>query len=64
VVLEVDDAVCLVVRDDGCGLPEQGRRSGLANLAERAVAVGGTFRAGPGQSDGTELVWSAPVSAG
>jgi signal transduction histidine kinase len=64
VVLEVDDAVCLVVRDDGCGLPEQGRRSGLANLAERAVAVGGTFRAGPGQSGGTELVWSAPVSAG
>lgn len=62
VVLEVGDDVLLTVRDDGRGLPaDVERRSGLANLAERAAAVGGTFAAGPGPTGGTELVWRAPL---
>ena len=62
VVLEVGDAVQLVVRDDGTGLPETAtRRSGLANLAERAELLGGTFRAVCRDEGGTELIWSAPL---
>jgi signal transduction histidine kinase len=62
VVLEVGDEVQLAVRDDGKGLPEgDHRRSGLANLAERAALVGGTFRAMARPEGGTELVWTAPL---
>jgi signal transduction histidine kinase len=62
VVLEVGDEAHLLVRDDGGGVPaDSGRRSGLANLADRATAVGGTFRVGPGPSGGTDLVWRAPI---
>ncbi len=62
VVLEVGREVRLVVRDDGRGVPtELPRRSGLANLTERAAQVGGTSCIGPGPDGGTELVWSAPL---
>ena len=64
VVLEVGDAAQLTVRDDGRGLPaDLDRRSGLANLADRAVQLGGSFEIGPGPDGGTELVWRAPLSA-
>ncbi|WP_107094501.1 GAF domain-containing protein [Streptomyces sp. XY431] len=52
----------LTVTDDGVGLPEGGRRSGLANLAERAAALGGTFSAGNRAEGGTELVWRVPLA--
>ncbi|WP_224281961.1 GAF domain-containing protein [Streptomyces sp. LS1784] len=51
----------LAVTDDGVGLPEDGRRSGLANLADRAAALGGTFTAGRRPEGGTELVWRVPL---
>ncbi|MER7674215.1 GAF domain-containing protein [Kitasatospora sp. NPDC096128] len=51
----------LTVTDDGVGLPEGGRRSGLANLADRAAALGGTFTARPRPEGGTELVWRVPI---
>ncbi|GLU49534.1 sensor histidine kinase [Nocardiopsis ansamitocini] len=57
----VDDAVSIEVTDDGIGIPEQGRRSGLRNLADRARALGGAFEAGPGVRGGTRLHWSAPL---
>ncbi len=44
------DEVVLTVTDDGVGITDDGRRSGLANMAERAEAFGGSFevrRAGP-----------------
>ena len=53
--------VALFVRDDGRGLPESGRRSGLANLANRARDVGGSFEARPGDSGGTVIEWRAPT---
>jgi signal transduction histidine kinase len=66
VVVEVStDEVALTIRDDGIGLPENGRRSGLTNLAERAVALGGAFSAtlSPG-GGGTELDWRVPLPNG
>ncbi|MGW2370970.1 GAF domain-containing protein [Kitasatospora sp. NPDC001683] len=49
------------VTDDGVGLPEGGRRSGLTNLADRAAALGGTFTARARPEGGTELVWRVPL---
>ncbi|MFF5719560.1 GAF domain-containing protein [Streptomyces buecherae] len=42
------DGVRLTVSDDGVGIPEGGRRSGLRNLARRAEALGGSSGYGPG----------------
>jgi signal transduction histidine kinase len=53
--------VTLTVMDDGVGIPATGRRSGLANLAERAQQLGGRFSVDPGAAGGTVLVWSVPV---
>ncbi|GAA2744100.1 sensor histidine kinase [Kitasatospora cinereorecta] len=62
VTVEAGDQLTLTVCDNGVGLPEGGRRSGLANLAERAAALGGEFRAGTRAGGGTELVWQVPLS--
>ncbi|MHA6758383.1 sensor histidine kinase [Streptacidiphilus sp. PAMC 29251] len=51
----------LTVVDDGVGLGDGVRRSGLANLAERADQCGGTFSIGPGPQGGTLLVWQIPI---
>ncbi|MGI5479539.1 sensor histidine kinase [Streptomyces lavendofoliae] len=55
------DEVVLTVADNGVGIPEGGRRSGLANLRERARAVGGTFGIEGPAGSGTRLVWRAPL---
>ncbi|MDY0812559.1 GAF domain-containing protein [Kitasatospora purpeofusca] len=52
--------VVLTVRDDGVGIPEQGRRSGLRNLADRAESLGGTLELASPPEGGTRLVWSVP----
>ena len=51
----------LTVRDDGSGLKGSTRRSGLANLADRASKLGGTLRVGPAEGGGTELEWRVPL---
>lgn len=51
----------VTVRDDGVGLPEHGRRSGLANLSARAAELGGSFQATGLSTGGTRLVWRVPV---
>ncbi len=62
VTVEADQELILLVRDDGVGMKEPGRRSGLANLAERAALLGGTMRTGPADGGGTELEWRVPLS--
>jgi signal transduction histidine kinase len=65
-------AVRLTVADDGVGVPAGGRRSGLANLARRAEALGGSSTVGPGLGSGngpqngpgaggTTVVWEVPL---
>ncbi|MBT2424859.1 GAF domain-containing protein [Streptomyces sp. ISL-112] len=57
-------AVRLSVSDDGVGIPEGGRRSGLRNLARRAESLGGASWFGPGIGEdggGTTVVWESPL---
>ena len=62
VTVSAADRLRVTVTDDGVGLPPDGRRSGLLNLAERAGQLGGRFDAGRGPAgDGTRLVWDVPL---
>ncbi|MGW7444050.1 GAF domain-containing protein [Kitasatospora sp. NPDC054795] len=61
VTVTADTDLTLTVTDDGVGLPEGGRRSGLANLADRAAALAGAFTARARPEGGTELVWQVPL---
>ncbi|MFD6620621.1 GAF domain-containing sensor histidine kinase [Streptomyces diastaticus] len=56
--------VRLTVADDGVGIAEGGRRSGLRNLQRRAESLGGTSWYGPGIGEdgaGTSVVWEAAL---
>ena len=55
------DDVTLVITDDGVGIGEPARRSGVANLRARAERRGGAFSVGGGHAGGTVLRWHAPV---
>ena len=52
----------LTVQDNGSGIKPGGRRSGLANLADRAAALGGGMQAEPAADGGTALEWRAPIT--
>jgi signal transduction histidine kinase len=62
--------VCLVVSDDGVGIGDVQRRSGLANLRERAERLGGTLEVTArtrtadttSTTEGTELRWTIPLA--
>ncbi|MGI5253407.1 GAF domain-containing protein [Actinacidiphila glaucinigra] len=54
----------LTVTDDGVGVPEGAHRSGLANLAQRALRLGGTMTLETPGSGGTRLVWRVPSDGG
>ena len=62
VTVEVGDELILKVRDDGAGMGQSTRRSGLANMAERAADLGGKLVVGPAEGRGTRLDWRVPVS--
>ncbi|KQV15541.1 MULTISPECIES: GAF domain-containing sensor histidine kinase [unclassified Kitasatospora] len=52
--------VLLTVTDDGVGIPDGGRRSGLRNLTRRAETLGGAAWNEPGpDGKGTRVRWSA-----
>ncbi|MFD4526569.1 GAF domain-containing protein [Streptomyces sp. NPDC058470] len=54
----------LTVTDDGCGVPGDAGRSGLKNIEERAVTLGGALTLGERpEGGGTQLVWRVPVTA-
>ena len=61
VIVEVGSDLVLIVRDNGVGLRDVTRRSGLANLAERAEQLGGTLKVGAADGSGTELHWQVPL---
>lgn len=56
----IDGMIRLVVTDNGRGITNTTRRSGLANLHARADARGGSFDVASGR-DGTRLSWSVPI---
>jgi signal transduction histidine kinase len=62
VTITASDRLRIEVADDGTGLPTGGRRSGLANLADRAGRLGGelTVERNP-DTGGTRLVWDVPI---
>ncbi|MDG9701622.1 GAF domain-containing protein [Streptomyces sp. DH37] len=59
-----DGSLTATVADDGVGVPEGGRRSGLVNLAERAEKLGGELLVERPPSGGSRLVWRVPLSGG
>jgi signal transduction histidine kinase len=60
-----DVMLSVLVTDNGTGIPDGGRRSGLRNLARRAEQFGGSFRIGPADPGaapaGTRLEWRVPA---
>ena len=58
------DHLTLHVTDDGRGIDAGATTTGhgLANLAERAERLGGTFTIGAGRGGGTALRWSVPLA--
>jgi signal transduction histidine kinase len=59
--IEAGSELSLLVRDNGSGMTDTSRRSGLANLAQRAEYYGGTLTVGPAEGGGTELCWRVPL---
>ncbi|MEV5902227.1 GAF domain-containing sensor histidine kinase [Streptomyces sp. NPDC052127] len=65
VVLTTDGReVRLSITDNGVGIPPDGRRSGLRNMAERAEQLGGRLELAKASGGGTSLMWRAPVQKG
>ena len=71
VTVTVNDELVLTVRDNGTGFTPGGRRSGLRNLEERALGLGGSLAVGPASHEdaagggdgtpGTEVIWRVPL---
>ncbi len=61
VTVSVRDDLVIEVIDDGTGVPESVRPSGLANLGRRAERFGGRFTIERAGEHGTRLRWSAPL---
>ncbi len=53
--------VTLTIADDGKGVTDGGRRSGLDNMAARAERCGGTFEIRSNTPRGTIVEWSVPL---
>ncbi|WP_433445331.1 transposase [Nonomuraea sp. CA-141351] len=47
--------------DNGVGVGETGRRSGLRNIEERAARLGGTAELETPENGGTRLRWQVPL---
>jgi two-component system, NarL family, sensor histidine kinase DevS len=56
-----DSDLVLQISDDGVGMSSATRRSGLANLRQRAHALGGSFAISQPPAGGTRLQWRVPL---
>ena len=61
VIVKVDGDLSIEVRDDGRGVSERTKRSGLMNMRYRAQKAHGTLTIDTPASGGTVLRWSAPL---
>ncbi|MGY6652439.1 GAF domain-containing protein [Amycolatopsis sp. TRM77291] len=61
VSVEADGDLVIEVTDNGAGLPETGRRSGLENLSQRAERCGGRAEFIGRDGGGTRVVWRVPL---
>ena len=67
--VEVDVAaghedLVLTIADDGRGIPDSARRSGLLSMRRRAEECGGVFEVHTDPGEGTRLVWRVPLRLG
>ena len=64
--VDSDGTLTVLVIDNGTGIPPNGRRSGLRNLADRAAKFGGELLLGPAEpgaaTPGTRLEWRIPAA--
>jgi signal transduction histidine kinase len=58
------ESVTLEIRDDGIGIGDTTRSSGLGNLRARAERRGGTLAVLADTPAGTRLCWSVPSGSG
>ena len=59
--VDVHDDLAITVSDNGVGIGDTTRSSGLANLRARAEARGGSMVVGRGEQRGTRLHWRVPL---
>jgi two-component system, NarL family, sensor histidine kinase LiaS len=60
-----DDAISLVIQDDGVGItagPVLGRNFGLAGMEERVTMLGGTVKVASSKNKGTRIEVKVPVT--
>jgi signal transduction histidine kinase len=62
VTLQVGTEVVLTVSDNGRGIEEHARFSGIRNMHERAESFGGTCEIATRPGGGTLLRWSVPIA--
>jgi signal transduction histidine kinase len=62
VTVTAAERLSIQVTDDGTGIRDGGRRSGLTHLADRAAQLHGTFSLEPGPAGtGARLTWDVPL---
>ena len=61
VTVQADSELALRVHDNGTGIGTSTRRSGLANLAERAAELDGKLEITSAGGGGTQLDWRVPL---
>ena len=61
VTVHAGEELRLVVDDDGIGLPEKVQESGLRNIRERALNLGGTCTVESSPGQGTTVCWTVPL---
>jgi len=61
-LIVADGELSLTVQDNGVGLGTARRRSGLANLEQRAARLGGAMTIRSREGEGTRLTWTIPLA--